>query len=435
MTGRIWKITLVAASSAAALSLAACKEEYGAQRIAVPDPAPAAFLSAPMGLPYAEPAPVQWYAPEQGYAWAERAYGMQRAFHEVPPDYGFEYGGMQPWAWETADDWAMYAEPWDDGYRYYYYEPDAAYPYFVRDGMYGYGFDPLGALVALFDANGDYLPQDHWYGAAPLAGRYYLHGRDLRNAAVQAQRIPILEDVWMQRAPLILASSDPWIRAANYDDDWRAFRDRTGERELKRFLKEEKRREKEARKWARELRRDDGFAQRYAAAQSFEPRTRYEAARVWRDDDRGGKRAREEAQRFGERDRDERKRVAERARADQRRGAEQAREAHLRHAEQARHAQQRAEQARSERRWAEAHARDAAERGRGDGGWKAERGGGDPARGRGGGEHGKGDHGEGDRGKGHGGDDRKGQDKGQDKGQGGGGHGHGPGGKGGGKKD
>src|SRR5688572_8023164 len=173
------RLSMLAAAGLAALALAGCDEDERTARIAVPDPTPPALLAYNLdgGLPYADPAPVGWYGPERGYRWAERAYGMQRAFYDAPPDYAFDYGGVQPWVWETADDWAMYAEPWDDGYRYYYYEPDAAYPYFVHDGDYGYGYDAAGLLIALFDSDGDYLPYSYYDDVAPLAGRYYAHGR------------------------------------------------------------------------------------------------------------------------------------------------------------------------------------------------------------------------------------------------------------------
>jgi hypothetical protein len=245
-TPALRKGLMAAAACGLALSAAGCREDDGARRIAVPDPTPAAFLPDAMALPYAEAAPVQWTNADAGYRWAERAYGLERAFYDAPPDYAFDYGGVQPWVWETGDDWSMYAEPWDDGYRYYYYEPGAAYPYFVRDGSYGYGFDPTGMLVALIDSDGDYLPADRFYEAAPLAGRYYMQGRDLRNAAVRAQRIPVQEDVWVQRAPRVRASSEPWLRAARSDERWRTWRDRNGQREQQRFVQEERRRERQA---------------------------------------------------------------------------------------------------------------------------------------------------------------------------------------------
>lgn len=243
---RLKSSLMTAGACALALSAAGCREDDAGQRIAVPDPTPAALLPDAMALPYAEAAPVQWTGADAGYQWAERAYGLERAVYDAPPDYAFDYGGVQPWVWETADDWSMYAEPWDEGYRYYYYEPGAAYPYFVRDGLYGYGFDPAGALVALLDADGDYLPADRFYEAAPLAGRYYLHGRDLRNAAVQAQRMPVEVASWTERAPQIRRTSEPWLRAARSDEGWREWRDRKGAREAARFAQEERRRERQA---------------------------------------------------------------------------------------------------------------------------------------------------------------------------------------------
>lgn len=215
-----------------ALATAACREDDGGgQRIAVPDPTPAALLPDALALPYAEAAPVQWAGADTGYRWAEQAYGLERSVYDAPPDYAFDYGGVQPWAWETGDDYAMYAEPWDEGYRYYYYEPGAAYPYFVRDGSYGYGFDPTGVLVALIDRDGDYLPAERFYEAAPLAGRYYMQGRDLRNAAVRGRRIPVQEEAWVQQAPRVRAASEPWLRAARTDERWRNWRNREDRRE------------------------------------------------------------------------------------------------------------------------------------------------------------------------------------------------------------
>src|SRR4029453_4442678 len=98
------------APAAMALPLAACKDDN--DRIDAPDPAPLAVLDAQAQLPLAPPAPIARSAPERGSRWAERAYGVQRAVYDSPPDYGFDYGEEEPWVWETADDWAMYAEPW-----------------------------------------------------------------------------------------------------------------------------------------------------------------------------------------------------------------------------------------------------------------------------------------------------------------------------------
>lgn len=353
------RMALLAAAGALAFSAAGCREDEAAQRIAVPDPTPIELMPEPMALPYAEAAPVSWTGPDAGYRFAERAYGLEEAFYDAPPDYAFDYGGVEPWAWETADDWAMYAEPWETGYRYYYYEPGAAYPYFVRDGLYGYGFDPAGALVSLIDADGDYLPADRFAEAAPLAGRYWLHGRDLRNAAAQARRRPVPETAWIQRAPQVRRASEPWLQAARGDGDWRAWRERSGAKELKRFAREDRRREREAEAWRRDARRlaAQQIAEAPAAAAGLpEVQARRDMAlaqreqlRAQRDQARAHARA-EGAQRQAQ--------AAQRqAQAERRFAQQQAAEAR----QQARaQAQQAREQARQQARAAEDHARQAA---------------------------------------------------------------------------
>jgi len=251
----------LAAAAAMALALQAC-DDRGA-RIDAPEPASLADLSAMNELPYAEPARVDYRAPSQGYAWAERAYGLQRAVYDTPPDYGFEYDGVEPLAWETEDDWAMYAEPWDEGYRYYYYEPGVEYPYFVRDGGYGYAYDAGGILIAVFDSGGRYLPRDDLSRFAPVAGRYWMRGHKLRGAA--ARRIPVDEQVWVQRAPQVIRTADPWMRAAREDQRWREWRVRDKDRELRRFAPEAQRREGEARQW-----RERADRQEVAGLQAYE---------------------------------------------------------------------------------------------------------------------------------------------------------------------
>jgi hypothetical protein len=233
----------VAMAGVAMLALAACKEERTV-RIDAPEPEPLGFLQASSAeLPYAEPAPVAWAEPQQGYRWAERAYGMQQAFYDVPPDYSFDYGDEDPMVWVSDDDWSLYAEPWEDEYRYYYYEPGAAYPYFVRDADYGYGFGPTGLLIAVFDNRGRYLDRDVVYRLAPTAGRYYVRGRDLRNAGVRAQRIPVTYESWAQVRPRVVRSADPWVRAARDDREWRRWRERDDDRELRSFVPEQRRRD------------------------------------------------------------------------------------------------------------------------------------------------------------------------------------------------
>ncbi|MDB5467783.1 MAG: hypothetical protein JWQ46_2545 [Phenylobacterium sp.] len=192
--------TVLMASSALALTLSACKID---NRPLLARDAPAyGGLPAPgpLDLAYAPPAPMAAYAqPVDRYAYARRAYGVDRAIYDAPPAYRFAYGDQQPWAWQTADDRLMYAEPIDNGYRSYYYEPGQDYPYFVRDPSYGYGYGPDGALVALYDAAGALLSGDRYAEAAPLAGRYWARAYGLRRTALRERRAPVDEGVWRRR--------------------------------------------------------------------------------------------------------------------------------------------------------------------------------------------------------------------------------------------
>ncbi len=223
MNGHPWKLTLLAA--AGLLTLAACGDDNRQQaRTAVPDPGPLGYLAD--GSPsVAATTRVAAYEPDRAYGWAESALAQQRAFYDVPPDYGFDYGDDDYYVWRTDDDWAMYAEPWDDGYRYYYYEPGAAYPYFVRDDDYGYGFDPAGALIAVFTAAGLYLPPERYVTIAPDAGRWWSRGHELRSYAMRAPRVTVNERVWRERAPVYRRTSERWLRAAQ-EPRWTEWRTR-----------------------------------------------------------------------------------------------------------------------------------------------------------------------------------------------------------------
>jgi hypothetical protein len=348
----------LAAAGAVALALAACDDRGG--RVDAPEPPSLADLSAMSELPYAEAARVDYRPPAQGYAWAERAYGLQRAVYDTPPDYGFDYDGVEPLVWETDDDWVMYAEPWDGGYRYYYYEPGAYYPYFVRDDRYGYGYGDGGVLVAVFDLGGRYLPVETVYSVAPAAGRYYARGHDLRTAAVKAPRILVTDQVWSQRAPQVIRTADPWLRAARDDRGWRAWRERDQDRELRRFEPEAERRAARTRDWRE---RDD--RRERAALQGDDPRRRQQVELQRQAERRQGFEAerqqqalnqrREQAERQHERqvrmEQAEQQRAQQRAQVEQRQreGAQWAQEQRRQRAEQQRQAQeherQQAEQA------------------------------------------------------------------------------------------
>jgi len=279
-TRKLRPASLLALSAALGMSLSGCRLE-DAMAIAgasgqIPYAAlPASSAALPYGyapdvydLPYAPPAPIgRLDSYDDGYAWAERAYAADYAFHQAPPDYGFWYEGVQPWVWRTAANWLTFAEPFDDGYRTYYYEPEADYPYFVRDAEYGYGYDPYGRLVTLYDPYGRMLPASHLYDRADEAGLYWARARALREAAEREQRMRVAEALWFARRETLARQQQGWIQAATTYDPWVAYRARTDERELRLFQDERLRREREIDRWERRQaalqraayeRRDDG---------------------------------------------------------------------------------------------------------------------------------------------------------------------------------
>ena len=153
-------------TSAMGLTLAACDRK--------PQPLASADTALPATAALPTPGPVQdRYGPppkripvgrvvnnRDDWAWAERSYALDNAFYDTAPDYGFDYDDDQPWVWQTDDRWAMYGDPYDYGYDwdnddyYYYYQPGAVRPYFIRDANYGYGFDDVGRLVIIYDLLG-----------------------------------------------------------------------------------------------------------------------------------------------------------------------------------------------------------------------------------------------------------------------------------------
>ena len=241
---RLPKLLLV---STALIALAACRDEAKRPPAALAVTTPVADLPlAPEGaaLTMGPPAPVGRLAPANyNYAWAERAYAVDRALYAARPDYEFEYDGIEPWAWETEDDWTLYAEPLETGYRYYYYEPGEDYPYFVRDPDYGYGYDDGGRLVTVYTIAGRLLSPDYLYDRAPIAGRYWTRGMDLRRAAYRAPHRPIEDAIWREREPVFVRTQEVWTRAADEQPQWRDYRRRDGERDLRRLEPERHRRE------------------------------------------------------------------------------------------------------------------------------------------------------------------------------------------------
>ncbi|MDB5476321.1 MAG: hypothetical protein JWP49_1832 [Phenylobacterium sp.] len=233
------KSVLLLAASGLALTLGACKVDN--RPLLARGAAPAdAYNGLPQpGLPgdpgYGAPPayganayPASYLPPDRAYPYAERAYNLDRAFYRAAPDYGFAYADEQPWAWQAADDSLMFAEPYGGGYRAYYYEPGAAYPYFVRDPNYGYALGQNGVLLALFDAAGALIGGGNYDRYAPTARDDWSRGYDLRSAYGRAPRYPVDQAVWSQRAPQLQQFQQPWINAPDRQPGWRQWRAAAG---------------------------------------------------------------------------------------------------------------------------------------------------------------------------------------------------------------
>jgi hypothetical protein len=227
MTKPLRPALLLAATAATGLALSGCKLD-NRPLLARGDPAPDAYATpAPAPGPL-EPVsavaagqPCNCLAPAQAYVYPARARRVSRAYYDAPPAYGFDYGGEQPWVWAAADDDLMFAEPYDDGYRYYYYEAGWDYPYFVQDDGYGYAFDDSGALVALFDAAGVLLSGDGYSDYYRRAHDDWSRGFALERAYRASPRFVVDRAVWRERAPQLAQGRERWFAAAAAQPAWR----------------------------------------------------------------------------------------------------------------------------------------------------------------------------------------------------------------------
>lgn len=184
--------------------------------------APSAPAPSADALPAAAPAPVARVAnPGDDYAYLDQAYYEGDAYEDAPPDYAFDYGGATPWAWQ-GDDGTEFAEPVDDGYRYYYYQPGAQWPYLIRDGGYEYGFDGP-QLVVIYDSSGRVMPRSFIEARAGLAGRYLARAQGLYEAARSAGRRSVAAASWAAARPRIAAQHAQLSAARGQQSGWQAY--------------------------------------------------------------------------------------------------------------------------------------------------------------------------------------------------------------------
>ncbi|MEO7170851.1 MAG: hypothetical protein ABIY39_10800, partial [Sphingomonas sp.] len=180
---------------------------------------PTAALPAVQRLGYAD-------APrDDRYAWIDRADWISDTIGDAPPDYSFDYDGVEPWVWQTSGDYVTYAEPIDDGYRYYYYEPGADEPYLVRDPYYSYGYRD-GRIVTVYGRDGRFIEAIEAQRQAEAASRYYARARALRIAARERERQGVVAAQWVARRPVLAAARADWSEARQRVPDWQAYRQR-----------------------------------------------------------------------------------------------------------------------------------------------------------------------------------------------------------------
>lgn len=182
--------------------------------------------------------------PQDAYAFAERARYASYGYGDAPPDYGFDYDGVSPWAWQGDNGYTTVVEPLADGDRYYYYAPGEDTPYYVRDPDYGYGYQG-GALVVVYDRHGRPLPDadaQRWWGDG---GRYFRRGQDLWQAS-RGQHHAVQRGHWEQRRADLDRDQAWWGQAQSQDPDWRAYDQQNGQQYQDTWRQERYRREAEA---------------------------------------------------------------------------------------------------------------------------------------------------------------------------------------------
>ena len=187
--------------------------------------------------------------PREAYGYADAAYSYDEALGDAPPDYGFDYEGSDPWTWQGYDDSTVFAEPIDDGYRYYYYRSGADEPYFVRDPYYSYGFAG-GLLAVIYAADGGIVPYADYGPRLGYASRYYARGRDLWSASRRAQRRPVIAADWLRQRPVILAARERWGAGRAHQPAWQQYHEANRPRQAAYWQAEQVRRQADARRFA-----------------------------------------------------------------------------------------------------------------------------------------------------------------------------------------
>jgi hypothetical protein len=185
--------------------------------------------------------------PRAAYAYADQASYFSHALGSAPPDYGFDYDGVRPYAWQGDDGSRVFTEPVDGGYRYYYYRAGAEQPYFVRDPDYGYGYDD-GQLAVVYGPDGGIVPYADYGPRIGYAGAYLWRAERLYEASRARQAISAQD--WAARQDAVIASRERWAANRDRQADWAAYHAEEAAQQ--------------SQYWAREAERRDADQQRFA---------------------------------------------------------------------------------------------------------------------------------------------------------------------------
>lgn len=184
-----------------------------------------AYDYAPDSDAYYEPLDESYYEESSGtddYLWLALAAGLAGVLGDSPPDYAFGYDGVQPWAWETADQYVRYAEPVYGGYRYYYYAPDTYRPFLVRDPYYSYGYRD-DRLMMVYDRHGRIMDGKRAWRQRLAAREYYSRGENLYRAGHKHKRFGVPARLWDGHRDKIGRERREWEEARSDNDDWQRW--------------------------------------------------------------------------------------------------------------------------------------------------------------------------------------------------------------------
>ncbi|KQM21360.1 hypothetical protein [Novosphingobium sp. Leaf2] len=181
------------------------------------------------------------------YAYADQASYFSQSLGDAPPDYGFDYDGVEPWAWQAYDGSRVFMEPVSDGYRYYYYRTGADRPYFIRDPQYGYGYDG-DQLAVIYGPDGGIIPYDDYGPRLNYASAYLWRAQRLYDASRERQAIAAAD--WAARENAIVEGRERWMENRDRQADWAAYHAQEDAQQ--------------SRYWAQEAARRDADQQRFA---------------------------------------------------------------------------------------------------------------------------------------------------------------------------